>query len=87
MEHEKFIEIMESDESWKNRIDDGVIQGILLMRKYFPDTHIDGADHDVIFSSVEGYQLAAVITEEDAKLLARMGWHDSSEYDCMSHFV
>lgn len=85
MDYEKFEEIMEEDIPYKEGIDDGVIQGILLMRKYVPDTRIEGADHDVIYSIDIDDLIDAGITEDDVLTLNKMGWHVEDGY--MRHFV
>jgi hypothetical protein len=85
MDYERFEELMEEDIPYKDSISDGVIQGILLMRKYVHGTHIEGADHDVIYSIDIDPLIDAGITEEDVRTLNKMGWHVEDGY--MRHFV
>jgi len=78
---EKIFE--ETDSKWEG---DNAFAGCKILAKYFPDNVIQGANHDVIYGP-DTDDLAAVITEEDAKELALLNWHIDTESCCIACFV
>ncbi len=83
MELEQFEQIMEADYDYNDRIKDGLIKGILLMRKFCHSADIEGADHDIIYSIDCQQLIDAGIVQEDVMRLRLMGWHIQDEYLCM----
>lgn len=59
-----------------------LIEGFQILQKYVgSDEHIGGADHDIIWG------VDCEVSEEDAKRLNELGWHQDSDSDeCWSRF-
>lgn len=85
MEREELEKIFEDTESkWDG---DNAFQGLIIIRKYFPDKDIIcGADHDIIYSVDVDDMLEAGLSEKDAIALRKLNWmlHDG---DCLACFV
>jgi hypothetical protein len=61
-----------------------VIAGLrLFASKAGDETHVGGADHDVIY----GAPLDVELTARELELLESWGWHKSQECDCWCCFV
>lgn len=64
-----------------------IIKGLQLLSKYADDgeeTHLGGADHDIIYSHVGG---DTVVAPEDIVSLEKLGWHWDDDVDCWANFV
>lgn len=84
MTREHFFEIM-NDEDLFDMCDynkDTIFEGILIMKKYLPDTNcISFVSGDIIYG-VKIDDLYKVITKEDTEALRKLGWAvDDGEYD------
>lgn len=70
---ERLIEILRSDYA-EIPEECNVFLGLKIITKYLPKQGIEGADHDVVFSSTLTDIVAAGITEEDAIKLRKLNW-------------
>ena len=57
-------------------------KSIEILEKYSLDEEWIEADYDVIY----GPSLDAPFSDEDKQRLEELGWFESSEFDCWSHF-
>lgn len=74
---EEFEEIMADDERSGVRLNepgDNALKGLLIITKYLPNSGIEGANHDVIYSCSAEDLVNAGITTEDAILLNALNW-------------
>ena len=85
MEVERFEEIMEEDSDDYSSLDDGLFQGLILLRKYLSGATIEAAEHDVIYAADLRELCETDITEEDVLTLRKFGWH--VDYESLAHFV
>lgn len=72
---EQFISIMD-DEDIKVDIKGGcnALEGLKIINKYLPNTGVEGASHDVIYSADIIKLIEAGVTKEDVVLLRRLNW-------------
>ena len=64
-----------------------IIKGLQILCKYADkgeETHLGGADHDIIYSPVSIHQ---TFSEEDLDSLDALGWHRDEEVGCWANFV
>ena len=87
MDRERFEEIMDGDSKLGDYDDDNAFLGLQIIRKYMSKKGIEGADHDIIYSSDIDKLLEAGLTEEDATELRNLNWMIDDEGDCLACFV
>lgn len=89
MDYNKFKEIMEDDDISGidiSSVDDNVIAGIDVIRKYIKSGEIIvAAGHDIIYSVTVDEIIEAGIIEEDVTKLSKLNW--MVEYDQLACFV
>ena len=76
MNEDKFLEILNSDDSGSRLFEKGcnALTGLLIIQKYLPSRGIEAAEHDVIYSAGVEELVEAGITEEDTVLLRDYNW-------------
>jgi hypothetical protein len=74
MTTQEFEKIMEGDSNLLSVDDDNAFLGLQIIRKYAPKDGIEGADHDIIYSTDVEKLIDAGITKDDAKELRRLNW-------------
>jgi hypothetical protein len=62
---------------------DELIEALTILRKYSDAPHPTSCDHDVLMVPVVKWH---ELSEEDAKRLDELGFHDSTEYECVCSF-
>ena len=84
---DKFKAILDEDYGYdETLVGDDILHGLKILEKYIPNkTLIGGADHDIIYSIDVEDIVGAGITESDAIMLGRYGWHISDDY--LAHYV
>ena len=90
MNREQFEKIMNDDDNGGSKLgtikDDNAFLGLQIIRKYLPQSGIEGADHDIIWSVDVDKLINAGITEKDAIELRALNWMIEG-YGYMACFV
>lgn len=87
MTEERFLEILNTVETYNKREKNKALRGLNIIAKYFSadEKILTAAEHDQIFSVGISEIIKAGITEEDAKELRRLNWME--DYDSLSCYV
>ena len=82
MKLEEFQKIMDDDtiETIFPKNKDNALMGLKIIEKYLPESGIEGAGHDIIYSVDVDKLIEAGITEEDAKKLKEINWMIQDDY-------
>lgn len=74
MTRERFTELMKGKSALSEYTKCNALLGLQIITKYLPESGIEGAQHDVIFSATISEILEAGITEEDVIELRKLNW-------------
>ncbi len=86
MDIEELKDIFEQTESdISNLKGDNAFIGLEIIKKYSPDSLIEGAGHDVIYSI--DIEMALKISRDDLIKLRELNWMFDEESDCLACFV
>ena len=78
MTEERFIAIFEDEEKAGDLLckieTNNALDGLLIIKKYLPNSGIEGAEHDQIYATNISELIEAGITEDDVVMLNRLNW-------------
>jgi len=81
MTEERFKELFEETGGALSEYEgDSAFLGLVIINKYLPRIGVEGADHDIIYSSNVNTLIEAGITEEDVITLRKLNWMIEMEH-------